>query len=132
MVPNPKWKRRQPGRHWKVAYGPIMSCCDDLRCMQPQHSDAVTLSRCPRNGGKPFRDPSTCTHTHTYPVQPVHPTKSFVSVKFNFREVFCLVAVYSLAIFFSTSATAEVPNLEAQGMLPCLPRPHSLVVDSGI
>ena len=99
MVPNPEWKRRQPGRHWKVASGPIMSCCDV--CSRR----ILTLSRCPRMVAN-HSETQALAHTHTYPVQPVHPTKSFVSVKFNFREVFCLVAVYSLTIFFSTSATA--------------------------
>ena len=86
---------------WKALEGRLWSNHVMLRCSRR----ILTLSRCPRMVAN-HSETQALAHTHTYPVQPVHPTKSFVSVKFNFREVFCLVAVYSLTIRFSTSATA--------------------------
>ena len=84
---------------WKALEGRLWSNHVMLRCMQPQNSDAVTLSQ---NGGKPFRDPSTCTHTHI-PCAACASNEKFCVCEIQFPRGFlpcgCLLLDYLLFYF---------------------------------
>ena len=115
---------------WKVD-GPIMSyhvatsAAAEFRCcptMLANHSETQALAH------TAFTYPVQCSQCIQQEIE------SSVSMKFNFREVFCLVAVFTPSLysfhFFPTFASAL--TTEAQPIKSSLPHPHSLVVRSGI
>ena len=94
-----RWCRIQNGSEDSlegIGRSPMVQSC---HVAMQQNSDAVTLSQ---NGGKPFRDPSTCTHTHI-PCAACASNEKFCVCEIQFPRGFlpcgCLLLDYTLFYF---------------------------------